>query len=234
VLPIPYEAQERPDGCAAAALGMVYRSLGLECTQAELWPRVSALVRGARRGRTHLIGRDAQSCGLAAVVFRPASPWEALRGCDGQGVRVILHHRLSASEPAGHYSVLVAIDEASLLLHDPLRGPGRRLGRDEFLALWSPSAHSGEVAGHILVAVSASPGEPRCSFCHSPCPESIDCAGCGSALRLRPSAAVGCLDPTCPGRRFEVCFCPWCDMSTWWLQGNGRGTWLTSMRWWRN
>lgn len=230
MLSIPYEAQERPDGCAAAALAMVYRSFGIACAQAELWPRVTASVRGVPRGKTHLIGRDALSRGLSAVVVRPASPWEALRECANDSVRVILHHRISTAEPSGHYSVLAGIDETSLRLHDPLHGPDRRLGREEFLALWSPSRHGREVVGHVLVAISDRPGECICLYCHSECPESIECVGCGSALRLRPAEVIGCLDLGCPGRRFEACYCLSCDMSTWWLRSEVRGTWWTSKR----
>lgn len=233
MLPIPYQAQERPDGCAAAALCMAYRSLGLSCSQGELWPRVTAPVRGERRGKTHLVCRDALKRGLAAVVVRPASPWETLRECVSSSVRVILHHRLSPAEPSGHYSVLVGIDDSSLVMHDPLHGPARAFRRDEFLALWSPSCQGREVVGHVLVALSDRPGNSRCSYCHSECPESIDCALCSSPIRLRPVAVVGCLDPACRGRRFEGVYCPACDMNAWWLQTTGRGAWPTSRDWLR-
>jgi hypothetical protein len=219
VVTIPYEAQERPDGCAAAALAMVYRSLGLACAQAELWPRVSGRVRGAPRGKTHLLCQDALSRGLRAAIVRASSPWPALRACFAAGIRVILHHRLSEGDGSGHYSVLAGLEGASLSLHDPLLGPGRALGQDEFLRLWGPRGREG--VGHVLVAVAASAGEMVCDVCGEAWPEAIPCAGCGGAVGLRPAEALGCLADGCAGRRWAECYCPACDMGTWWLRKRG-------------
>src|SRR5262245_27002725 len=92
---VPYERQQDVDGnrrCGAAALCMVYRSLGLECTQEDLWPAVAA---GARNARTRLIGVDALERGFDALIVRARAPWEVLGVCVRDSIRAILNHRIA-------------------------------------------------------------------------------------------------------------------------------------------
>ncbi len=219
MLTIPYEAQERSDGCAAAALAMVYRSLGIDCSQTELWPRITAPVRGVPRGKTHLLCRDALSRGLDAVIIRAASPWSTLLRCFNAGVRVVLHHRHSLAHPGGHYSVLVELDDTEIRLHDPAQGPGHRLPRELFLHLWTLGF--GEVVGRVLVAIHPPTKPIHSETCQHDLPESITCVSCGGTIRLRPAEALGCPVEGCPNRLWAACYCPWCDMSTWWLKKPG-------------
>src|SRR5262245_29944119 len=222
MLAIPYESQERPAGCGAAALAMVYRSLGLSCGQEELWSRVSRPRNGAPRGFTHLLCRDALGRGLCAVIVRPRDPWRTLTACLAASVRVILHHRIAADDPSGHYSVPVDIDDEGVTLHDPLLGASRRLAREELLRLWSPSGRSSEVVGNVLVAITDESDPGVCPSCEEPLPEKLACAACRFSICLRPAVAVGCLRSGCPGRRWEVCYCPSCDMTLWWLHSQVR------------
>ena len=45
----------------------------------------------------------------------------------GQNVRVIVSHRLESGRRGGHFSVLTALDEDAVMLHDPFLGPRRLL-----------------------------------------------------------------------------------------------------------
>ncbi|MFO0880187.1 MAG: papain-like cysteine protease family protein [Gemmataceae bacterium] len=217
MLDIPYQRQEHPTGCGAAALAMVYASLGVPATQADLWPAVSQERHGELRCFTHRLCRNALDRGLAAVILRTREAWPTLTRCLAASVHVILHHRLASNNKSGHYSVLLGLTDDSVYLHDPSLGAHRCLPRAEFLRLWSPTAGHSEVVGHVLVAVASVPGDDHCAVCQQPIPTEVSCALCKASIVLRPSAAVGCLHQACPGRLFETCYCPACDMSLWWM-----------------
>src|SRR5262245_1292712 len=106
-LPIPFEKQAANDRCGAAALCMVYRSFGGECSQAGVWEKVS---RG-RRIRTQLLAADAIERGYFALILKAAQPWQLLQRCRAHGIHPILNHRIDASNSSGHYSVVVEVGE---------------------------------------------------------------------------------------------------------------------------
>jgi hypothetical protein len=208
---VPYEAQEdAPESrrCGAAALCMALRSLGVACSQAEVWPAISCRGwGGARRARTLLLCREALRRGLEAAIVQARRPWEALRRCGAWPGRCILNHRASAAGCGGHFTVLVAVEEAAVVVHDPLAGPARRLARDEFLALWRPSPP--EVAGHIFIALARGPSPAACPRCGTACPAAA-CPWCRTTFAL-PPAVLGCVADGCGERTWERVFCPRCD-----------------------
>ena len=74
VAAITYERQQDADGnrmCGAAALCMVYRFFGVECTQAEVWKAVAG---GTRSARTRLICVDSLQRGFDALIVRREFP----------------------------------------------------------------------------------------------------------------------------------------------------------------
>ncbi len=215
LLPIPHERQDDPRGCGAAALCMVYRSLGLDESQAAIWQRI---VRpgpwGRPRTNTYLLAADALDRGLAAVVFQARHPEAVLERAASAEVRVILNHRASSSSEAGHFTVLAGLDREHVYLHDPARGPGRRLPRGEFLELWGPRFGRSEITGNVLAAFARVRSEPvRCATCNGTIPETSTCRGCRRAMPLRPAEPLGCVADDCPGRMWERVFCPYCDLS---------------------
>src|SRR5262245_28619540 len=134
---IPYEAQLTARMCGAAALCMVYRSFGLDCTQAEVWKAIQeAGPDGAPGTKTHLLAQDALGRGLAALVVQANRPWATLQACTLHNVRAILNHRLSLERPEGHYSAVAEINDREAFLHDPLLGPSRRQSRADLLQMW--------------------------------------------------------------------------------------------------
>jgi hypothetical protein len=151
--------------------------------------------------------------GLAAAVVQARAPWRALWRCAEGQVRVILNHRLHPYSPWGHYSVLVGVDGAHAVLHDPELAPSRRVPREELLLLWSPIAPVCEIAGYTLVAVAARRRRrsPRCPACGMVVPGAIACPTCGRPVPLRPAAALGCVVEGCPERLWAAVSCPHCD-----------------------
>jgi ABC-type bacteriocin/lantibiotic exporter with double-glycine peptidase domain len=210
---IPYERQQDRRGCGAAALCMVYRSLGVACVQAEVWRRLARPGPwGALRTNTWRLAADALRCGLAALVLQTREPWAVLSTSAARDVRVILNHRLRSGSAEGHYSVLVAVDDEAALLHDPEAGPARHLRRAELLELWRPERGCGEVAGYVLVAVSnRTPDPSACAACGLILPEAIPCPACREPVPLLPGPVAGCLTAACPGRTWDRIFCPGCD-----------------------
>jgi hypothetical protein len=189
---------------------MVYRSLGLECTQEDLWPAVAA---GARNARTRLIGVDALERGFDALIVRARAPWEVLGVCVRDSIRAILNHRIARESSLGHYTVLTGVEDVRAVVHDPKFGPARHLDRALLLQLWQPRGHGSEVTGRVLVAIARRDrsGDASCPRCRAPIPESARCGRCDATIRLRPAAILGCTAEDCDGRLWDVLFCPRCD-----------------------
>jgi hypothetical protein len=215
-LAIPYEKQvDLQNGrmCGAAALSMVYRSYAKSVAQAEVWPHIAKHNRfGSLTAATHLITKDALKRGFAALAIQTANPLMVLRRCQDHGIRVILNHRLQEEVATGHYTVLVDIDDDSVLLHDPYYGPSRHVAHANLLDLWRPRYLNAEIAGNVLIGI-APEGEalPACSLCGAAIPPHVSCPRCGEAVPLQPAALLGCLGAECPGRMWRHIYCPFCD-----------------------
>lgn len=215
---IPFERQQagpEPRMCGAAALCMIYRSFGMDCEQAEVWAEVARGPRGRRVARTHLLCRHAIARGLGGVIFQAADPWAALQHSTASHLRVILNHRLSSAKPVGHYTVLVRLEQDTVIVHDPAEGPERRIRREEFLRLWKPVLTRSEIAGHVLVVLTDQAVDgAACVACGVSPAGSHRCAGCWQTFAVRPSAALGCTNAACPERIWRRIFCPECDTAT--------------------
>ena len=216
---IPYEKQADPQTsrmCGAACLSMVYRSFGKDIRQAEIWPSIAKQNRfGSLASTTHLMTQDALGRGLAAVAIQARHPLHALRLCHDAGIRAILNHRLQLDSATGHYTVMVDLDNNSVVVHDPYLGPSRRLSHAELFALWQPHFPNSEIAGNMLIAVAADPPPvPACQFCHTVTPPSLDCPRCKKPISLRPAAVLGCINQNCIARMWSHICCPACDFMT--------------------
>lgn len=213
---LPYEKQEdTPTNrkCGAASLCMVYRSFGMDCTQADVWERIARRgSRGAKCARTYLLAEDALKRGLSALVLQARDPWTMLRNCAEQPVRVILNHRIEKHRRDGHYSVLVAIDSVNVTLHDPQLGPARTVPREEFLTLWQSGIGFSEVTGSVLVVIAQGAAQAStCATCAMPLPATHTCRKCEAKIVLQPAAILGCGQLTCTGRTWTRLYCPSCD-----------------------
>ncbi|HZZ81684.1 MAG TPA: cysteine peptidase family C39 domain-containing protein [Gemmataceae bacterium] len=213
VLDIPYQRQINRDACGAAALAMIYESFGVPCSQEEIWPRTACPGPGpSARTKTWLLCADALRLGFSALTIKALDPWQMLRECAAQNIRAILNHRLSNATPAGHYSVLVAIDENQVVLHDPQLGPQWRLSRVELLDLWCRRLSDLEITGRVLLAVArGSRALHLCATCGCELPRTIACRNCRQSIPLDPTSLLGCFSKACDQRRWEQLFCPYCD-----------------------
>ena len=211
---IPYEKQQSERMCGAAALCMVYRSLGLAVEQAEVWQAVQGKnALGDPCGDTHLLASDALERGLHALVLKACEPWPALGRCLENGARVVLNHRAATHSWTGHFTVPIQFGDTGVLVHDPQFGPARRISRDDLLTLWqrniSPLC---EISGQVLIAFAAQPSDGVvCSECDVPIPESRTCPSCAREVALQPAAVLGCLNDDCPGNVWQTIYCPHCD-----------------------
>jgi hypothetical protein len=190
---------------------MVYRSLGFECRQEDIWARLTGGALATRGARAYRLAADALRQGLAAVVVQAESPWRLLFECAQAGVGVILNHRLSEQSPWGHYTVLVAIDEQSAWVHDPQFGPHRHLEREELLRLWQGCPGRTEIAGRVAIVIGRIDEQISCELCQSILPNAVRCSNCNQLNVLQPAVAIGCVSRDCDGRRWCRIFCPQCD-----------------------
>jgi hypothetical protein len=210
-LDLPYERQAvSTDMCGAAALCMVYRSFDLACSQEEIWPAIT--TSGSSRARTYLLCADALRRGFAAVTLQVRRSLGLLRTALDHEVRVIVHHRQGLNSRWGHYSILVAMDEESLAIHDPLLGPAQRFDQAEWLKLWRPGWANNEVRGNLAVFIGQPAADPvSCQTCDRGLPQLCPCPTCRKTIPLRPALMLGCVDSDCPERSWDLLFCPWCD-----------------------
>lgn len=216
-------------GCGAACLSMVYRSLGKEVAQAEIWPVIAKENRlGSIASTTHLMVKDALNRGFAAVAFQAKHPLQSLRRCHDLGIRAILNHRLKPHAPTGHYTVLIDIDDKNVVLHDPFYGPSRTLSPAELLELWQPSFPNSEIAGYMLIGVATPPSGPSaCDLCGRPIPASVECPKCKQAVGLQPGVLLGCMSISCMARSWNYICCPTCDC-TWNFTLQPEQAWATA------
>jgi hypothetical protein len=211
---VPYEKQSDPQarGCGAACLSMVYQSFGREIPQAEIWPLIAKPNRfGAISSTTHLMALHAISQGLSAVVIQARHALQVLRLCRETDIRAILSQRARPDISAGHYTVLVDIDDKNVVLHDPALGPCRRMSYADMLQLWQPQPGS-EIAGNVVIGIAAEPlAIPACEFCHTRIPSKVDCPRCKKAVGLQPASLLGCIRDGCIARMWNYVACPSCD-----------------------
>jgi hypothetical protein len=214
---IPYEKQsEKLTGraCGAACLSMAYRSFGKEVEQTEIWPVIAKANRfGQISSTTYLMAQDALKRGFSAIAIQARHPLQALRLAKAAGIRAILNHRVQRDSAAGHYSILVDMDEKEIVVHDPLFGAARRLTHAELMELWLPQAHNSEIAGGVLIAIGEAglPAQPACEFCRTPMLSSVDCPRCNKPVGLEPGAVLGCIRDGCIARMWNWICCPACD-----------------------
>lgn len=214
--PIPFESQHDPHtnrGCGAACLAMVYKSFGKDAQQAEIWPLIAKPNRfGVVSSTTHLMALHALGQGFSAVAIQARHPMQVLRLCREHGIRVILNQRPRPEAATGHYTVLVDIDDKTVIVHDPAHGPIRRMTHSELTHLWQPSSPNSEIAGNVLIAIAADPARiPECEFCHTAIPQAVNCPKCGESVGLSPAAMLGCVLDGCIARMWNYVACPTCD-----------------------
>jgi hypothetical protein len=213
---IPFERQENLQtnrGCGAACLSMVYKSFGKDVPQAEIWPLIARQNRfGSVASTTHLIALDAIRRGLSAVIVQARHPLQVLRLCHEAGIRAIINQRPHPGVQTGHYTVLVDMDQSSVVLHDPDLGPFRRMSHSDLLRLWQPQSANSEILGSVIVGIAAEPGPiPACEFCHAAIPAQVDCPKCKKGVGLNPAALLGCIRDGCIARMWNYVACPSCD-----------------------
>ena len=213
---IPYEKQDDPQvnrGCGAACLSMVYKSFGKEVPQAEIWPLIAKKNRfGSVASTTHLMALHAINQGFSAIVIQARHPLQVLRICREAGIRAILNQRPRADVATGHYTVLVDLDDKTVVVHDPAAGPSRRMSHAELMQLWQPQSSASEITGNVVIGIAADPATiPACEFCHTAMPAKVDCPKCGKAVSLSPAAALGCIRDGCIARMWNFVACPSCD-----------------------
>jgi len=212
---IPYERQSDADSnrtCGAACLSMVYRSLGIDVPQDEIWKAIAKPNRfGNVASTTHLMVRDALNRGLDAVAVQARHPFFVLRLCRLTGIRVVLNHWLSPDTGAGHYTVLADVSANDVVLHDPYYGPSRHFLQAQLRELWQPVPNS-EIAGNTLIAVARpQPEDASCEICRAPIPARVACPQCHGGVTLRPAAGLGCISEDCIVRLWNYVCCPSCD-----------------------
>jgi hypothetical protein len=214
---IPYEKQSEEltgRACGAACLSMAYRSLGKEVAQTEIWPVIAKANRfGQISSTTYLMAQDALKRGFSSVAIQARHPLQALRLAKAAGIRAILNHRVRLDSAAGHYSILVDIDEKEVVVHDPLFGAARRLAHAELMELWLPQVPNSEIIGGVLIAISEAglPAQSACEFCRTPMLSSVDCPRCSKPVGLEPGAVLGCIKDGCIARMWNWICCPSCD-----------------------
>ncbi|QEG40650.1 hypothetical protein UC8_26670 [Roseimaritima ulvae] len=160
---------------------------------------------GTLAARSYRLAAYAMSCGLEAVTVQCRSErWrDALHYVKQQNLSVIVNHQAAHAPDEGHFSVLTNIDEATVEMDDPFKGPGQRVSLERMHSLWQPNR---ETVGFILIAIGPRTSEANTAArCESP-----SCPGCGTRLPLSPSPMFVEADWQADGR-WKRFFCHGCD-----------------------
>ncbi len=226
---IPYEAQHDMTSnrmCGAAALSMVYRSLGVHYPQQEIWNAIATPdPQGALYAKTYRMTQDALNRGFLAMAVRAHDPLHMLALCKERSIRAILNHRLAEDSPLGHYTVLADIANDAVILHDPQFGPSRPVPKQQILELWRPNSLYPEITGNMLIAIVRTQGSKApCLTCGHAIPQNFRCAQCGMPIDLQPAEVLGCYRVNCDARMWRGIICPYCDRE---FKGWSLGTLLT-------
>lgn len=213
---IPFEEQRKNTRmCGAASLAMVYKSFGINRTQDEMWPSISADDgKGNKFAKTFLMCQDLLRYGLSAVIIRARNPLAIFHKALSNEIRLILVHRVNKSSTEGHCTVFTGMtnNDQIVYIHDPLNKV-KQLSYRNLLKLWTRSdvRKNPEVTGNILIAISGNSIEPSsCDFCGAKIPKGINCPFCGERIKLNP-AVMGCCNNSCENRTWETIVCPYCD-----------------------
>jgi len=201
--------------CGAAALWMVYDSFGIRTSQQDIWPRISVPdSEGDKYSLTYLLCADVIKQGLHGIIIQAKNPWKILKLCNENSIEAILLHRLEADSPCGHFTVLVDVDDQIVTLHDPEKGPNRKVERNEMLDLWRKKGKNCEIEDDVLIAISKNDsGKTSCPLCGTIIPQSTRChnSECNMDIPLQPFEVLGCIKNSCPERTWEYINCPYCD-----------------------
>jgi hypothetical protein len=133
-LPVPYVPQEK-DTCGAAALAMVMGYWGRDVPHGEI---AAALVEEELQGiRGSRLADFARARGMSAIAF--AGEWDVVREHLAKGRPVVL--AIDAGRGRLHDVVALGIDDgrAEVIVHDPARGPERRIGKKDLEKRWAKS-----------------------------------------------------------------------------------------------
>ena len=152
---IPSQTDRR---CGAAALCMVLQDFGIDLSQEQIWDEIKTPVSPAKpnefRIETYRLAAFAYNYGIDAIVGRLKEPFTFLERLHGEhGYRLILNHRVRQDSPLGHFSVFVKMDadDQTILLHDPQKGPNRKISTLELAELWKPTGQNCEISGNVAV-----------------------------------------------------------------------------------
>lgn len=211
-----YEMQKSAETnrmCGAAALSMVYRSLGKTISQSEIWPRIAKPdSHGTMYSRSYLLCADALNQGFHSIIIKAKDPVNVLKLCNDNSVRVILNHRLRPDSSLGHYTVLFDISSRFVIVNDPQFGPKRKILHQVIRDLWLPKGDNCEITGNILIAISKKPcDKTNCCLCNAIIPDSIECPNCNKHIPLQPKSILGCVRKSCSERTWTRIFCSSCS-----------------------
>src|SRR5258708_2258196 len=213
--PVPFEAQMNGDGqrtCGAAALNMIYKSMGIVIPQQAVW-RVISLpdAQTGRFARTYRLAFDAILRGVHAIAFKALDPIQAVQTVLAAGSSVIMNHRLQEDTGDGHFTVALSANDNSIEFHDPQFGPSQKRSTVLMRSLWQPKIDNCESSGTFLIALAPIGVPHKCSACGVSSTDSVTCPACNVSFALQPASALGCVNTMCARRLWEAVLCPYCD-----------------------
>ncbi|WP_197452758.1 cysteine peptidase family C39 domain-containing protein [Rosistilla oblonga] len=197
-----------PRSCGPISLVAALRRFGIEQSVDAIWPAVTRKDPfGTRAARSYLLAALARTCQLDAAVLQcqPERAWQAIRTCHDADITVVLNHRAYRAPDEGHFTLLAAIDDATITVDDPFLGKNKQIDRQRFLKLWQPNR---ETAGHVLIAID----NPTTGQAEEASEDTTTCPRCAAPITLAPNRLF---EPTewNPNGLWQRFFCLGCDAS---------------------
>ncbi len=218
---IPYERQHDSHNnrtCGAAALTMVYRSLGLSCAQNELWDQIKSVDSfGGFYSKAHKLCLNSLEKGFDSVCFSAKDPIKAIKFCSKYSINCILGHRQFIGSKFAHFTVLVYVKDEAVFIHDPELGSKKGRNREvlfgELLDLFKSDISQGDyIAENLIIVITNKKANiNKCNSCDENFPKIINCPNCNKLIPLSPSLIFGCFNPSCLENNIKNLYCPFCD-----------------------
>lgn len=139
MLKVPYFKQDTEYSCGPATLQMIFAFYGKRFSEKLLTERLKTTISDGTKHKSLI--DIAKSEGFYVYVNNNSS-LEEVGSLIIENIPVMVHF-IEPSSDDGHYSVVVAVKEDSIILNDPWNGEGFIMSNCDFLARWrSEDSHN--------------------------------------------------------------------------------------------
>lgn len=171
---IEHKKQGRETSCGAAALAMIYQSLGKNrLTEDVLWEKLSVERPNAQVGERYLrtlpMAESAKEFGFSyfwglAVLNNRKNALQPIREFVSRSIPVVVCQKVSEENHWGHFRVVVGVGKSFVELHDPAKDKMEKMPISRFMELWGQTSNDEVLGGEFFAIFKPKKLNRRASF----------------------------------------------------------------------